>query len=158
MTDSLAGSQPQNNDGMQPAEDDAFDAARIVAQIAEDFRGRDTVVLDMRPITPIVDFFVITTAGSQRQMRAMAEEADRVLKKRGHRRLGAEGSEGDGVWLLHDYGDVVLHVFSQDGRDLYDLESLWSDAPRVAGLISGASPAGVASAQPDPIESDPSDE
>jgi ribosome-associated protein len=105
--------------------------ARMVVQIADDFRGKDILLLDMRPITPIVDYFVIVTANSQRQMKALGEEVARVMKKRGYRRLGEEGTEGDGVWVLQDFGDVVLHVFSPEGRELYDLEGLWADAPRV---------------------------
>lgn len=111
--------------------DDGLENALLVAQVAVDFRGRDTIVLDMRPITPIVDFFVITTATNSRQMRAMADEVERVAKQHGLRRLGTEGGEGDSIWTLHDFGEVVLHAFSAEGRKLYDLESLWADAPRV---------------------------
>ncbi|MFT5323705.1 MAG: ribosome-associated protein [Planctomycetaceae bacterium] len=111
--------------------DENFETARLVARIADDFRGKDILLLDMRPITPIVDFFVIVTASSQRQMKALGEEVARVMKKRGQQRLGEEGSDGDGVWVLQDFGDVVLHVFSPEGRELYDLEGLWADAPRL---------------------------
>ncbi|MBI1310549.1 ribosome silencing factor [bacterium] len=105
--------------------------AKLLAQIASDYRGQDTLLLDMRKITPIVDYFVITTATSNRQMNAMAEEADRVMKKRGLRKLGGEGDDAASVWLLRDYGDAVLHVFTPEGRELYDLEGLWADARRV---------------------------
>ena len=119
--------------------DETLEIARLVARISDDFRGKDILVLDMRPITPIVDFFVIATANSQRQMKALGEEVARVMKKRGQQRLGEEGTEGDGVWVLQDFGDVVLHVFSQEGRELYDLEGLWADAPRVDVGLSGKS-------------------
>ena len=111
--------------------DENFETVRLVARIADDFRGKDILLLDMRPITPIVDFFVIVTASSQRQMKALGEEVARVMKKRGQQRLGEEGADGDGVWVLQDFGDVVLHVFSPEGRELYDLEGLWADAPRL---------------------------
>ena len=104
--------------------------ALIVARVADDFRGADIILLDMRKITPIVDFFVIATASSKRQMKAMAEETDIVMKKRGSTRRGAEG-EGESVWILRDYGHVVLHVFTPEGRQLYALENLWADAPQV---------------------------
>lgn len=123
--------------GLQMAEpgtdqsDDVLENARLLAQIASDYRGQDTLLLDMRAITPIVDYFVITTATSNRQMNAMAEEADRVMKKRGLRKLGGEGDDAASVWLLRDYGDAVLHVFTPEGRELYDLEGLWADARRV---------------------------
>ena len=109
---------------------DSFQDALLVARIADDFRGGDVVLLDMRNITPIVDFFVIATVTSKRQMKAMAEESDLVMKKRNSPRLGAEG-EGETVWMLRDYGDVVLHIFTSDGRELYSLEELWADAPQL---------------------------
>ena len=102
----------------------------MCVRVADEYRGRDTVVIELTEITPIVDYFVITTGTSRRQMRALAEEVDRVLKIEGSRRLGVEGYEGDS-WILQDYGDVVLHVFSSEARPLYDLERLWADAPRI---------------------------
>jgi ribosome-associated protein len=104
--------------------------ALMVARIADDFRGADILLLDMRKITPIVDFFVIATATSKRQMKSLAEEVDVVMKKRGSARRGAEG-EGESVWMLRDYGHVVLHVFTPEGRELYALENLWADAPKL---------------------------
>jgi ribosome-associated protein len=98
--------------------------------VAADYRGQDTQVLDLRGITPIVDFFVITTGSSNRQMLSLAEEVSRVMKEHGSRALGREGGHGS-RWILHDYGDIVLHVFDSEARALYDLEHLWADAPRV---------------------------
>ncbi len=108
----------------------SLETACLCAQVAEEHRGRDTVVLDLRKITPVFDYFVITTGTSRRQMLSMAEEADRVMKERHTRCLGVEGREGS-QWLLHDYGDVVLHIFAPETRAYYDLEHLWADAPRV---------------------------
>lgn len=105
--------------------------ASLAAQACEDLKGKATVVLDLTPVTPIADFFVVTTAASGRQMRAIAEEVEQLMKKRGSRpRVGVEGRNSD-TWILQDYGDIVLHVFSSDGRALYDLEHLWADAPHV---------------------------
>lgn len=109
---------------------ESIENALIVARIADDFRGSNILLLDMRKITAIVDYFIIATVNSKRQMKAMAEETDIVMKKRGSPRLGAEG-EGETVWMLRDYGDVVLHIFTHDGRELYTLEQLWADAPRL---------------------------
>jgi ribosome-associated protein len=100
------------------------------ARIAEDFKGQDVLVLDLREVTPIVDYFVLVTGSSPRQMHALAEEVSRIMKHQGSRALSKEGEQG-GTWILHDYGDVVLHVFNADSRQLYDLEHLWADAPRV---------------------------
>ena len=98
--------------------------------MADDYRGRDTLVLDLTNITPFVDYFVLTTGTSRRQMHAVAEEVDRVLQTEGSGRLGIEGYDTS-TWILQDYGDIVLHVFTPEARSKYDLEHLWADAPRV---------------------------
>ena len=106
-------------------------AACLCARAAEDTRGKDTLVLDLTEVTPIADYFVITTGASGRQMNAVAEEVDRVMRAAtGARPRGREGQK-DSSWILHDFGDVVLHVFSPEARKLYRLEHLWADAPRV---------------------------
>ncbi len=105
--------------------------ASLAAKTAEELKGKSTVVLDMTLVTPIVDFFVMTTATSGRQMRAIAEEVEMLMKSHGSRpRVGVEGRDSE-TWILQDYGDIVLHVFSPEGRELYDLEHLWADAPQL---------------------------
>ncbi len=120
--------------------------ASLAAKAAEELKGKATVVLDLTAVTPIMDFFVITTATSGRQMRAIAEETQMLMKSHGSRpRVGVEGRESE-TWILQDYGDIVLHVLSPEGRDLYDLEHLWADAPQVdwkaeaASTLTGTSP------------------
>lgn len=108
----------------------SLDQACLCAQVADDYRGQDTLVLDLTGVTPIMDYFVVSTATSSRQMRALAEEVNRVMKEHGSRHRGVEGADGR-TWILQDYGDVVLHIFSPEARKLYDLEHLWADAPRV---------------------------
>ena len=98
-----------------------------IAGLCARFRGRDTAVLDLSKVTPVFDYFVVTTGTSRRQMVALAEEADVTMKRAGAPKLGGEGDEG-GLWILRDYGDVVLHVLTEEARDLYDLEGLWGDA------------------------------
>ncbi len=104
--------------------------ACLAAKIAEDYRGQNTLVLDMTAVTPIVDFFVLSTATSKRQMDAIAVEVNRVLKSEGSARVGIEGRESEN-WVLQDYGDIVLHVFTPETRVLYDLEHLWADAEHI---------------------------
>jgi ribosome-associated protein len=101
----------------------------VIANVCDSFRGKDTVVLDVSQQTPLFDFFVICTGSSRRQLRAIAETADDEMVKRRTERLGREGD--DAPWICHDYGDIVLHVFTPEGRSLYDLEGLWGDAQRV---------------------------
>lgn len=107
-----------------------LEIACLAARVLEDTRGQDTIVLDLTKVTPIVDYFIISTGSSPRQMKAMAEEVHQVLKKSGSRRIGSEGEEAS-PWVLQDYGDLVIHIFTTDARKLYDLEHLWADAPRV---------------------------
>ena len=80
--------------------------------------------------TPLVDFFVIVTAASRRQSNAIASEIDQEMKKLGEAKLGLEGSE-EGRWILIDYGDFVVHIFSPEDRAYYALEEIWGDAPQL---------------------------
>lgn len=105
--------------------------ASLAAKVAEELKGKETIVLDLTAVTPIMDFFVVTTATSGRQMRAIAEEVELLMKANGnHTRAGVEGRQSE-TWILQDFGDIVLHVLSTEGRTLYDLEHLWADAPQV---------------------------
>ncbi|AMV39710.1 ribosome silencing factor [Planctomyces sp. SH-PL62] len=108
----------------------ALEHARLAARIAEDNRAKDIQLLDLRQVTPLLDYFVIATATSRRQANAIAIEIDAEMKKLGELKLGMEGSE-EGVWILIDYGDFVVHVFSGDGRSYYALEEIWGDAPQI---------------------------
>ena len=105
--------------------------ALTAAQIAADNRGQDVVVLDLRELTPIFDYFVIATGTSKRQLHAISEEVDRVFETElKRRRMGIEGYN-EGRWLLLDYGSVVIHIFDAEARDYYSLEQLWGDAKKV---------------------------
>lgn len=108
----------------------ALEHARICARIADDNRAKDIMVLDLRQATPLVDFFVIATASSRRQGNAIATEIDQEMKRLKDFKLGLEGSE-EGRWVLIDYGDFVVHVFSGEARSYYALEDIWGDAPRL---------------------------
>ncbi len=101
-----------------------------IAQLCEEYRGKDTVVLDLTGITAIMDFFVITTGTSTRQMHALTDEVRVQMKARGHKPPATEGYE-QSSWILQDWGDIVLHSFLPEARELYDLEGLWADAKRV---------------------------
>jgi ribosome-associated protein len=110
----------------------ALQRALLAAQTAEDNRGADIVVLDMRELTSIFDYFVLATGASRRQLHAMSEEIDHALEDgMGDRRLGIEGYE-ESRWILLDYGDVVVHLFEAEMRQFYALEDLWGRAKRVS--------------------------
>ena len=108
----------------------ALTRACLAARIAADNKGRDILVLDLRPCTPMFDYFVIATGTSRRQIHTLAEEIDAVLKGQGETRMGIEGYESS-KWVVQDYGDMLVHVFDPDTRAYYSLEELWADAPRV---------------------------
>lgn len=105
--------------------------ALAAARTAEENRGQDIVVLDMRPLTPIFDYFVLVTGSSRRQLHAISEEIDHRLEDElGDRRMGIEGYN-ESRWILLDYGSVVMHLFDAETREFYALEDLWSGAQRV---------------------------
>lgn len=108
----------------------ALERAFRCASVAADNKARDILVLDMRGITPLYDFFVIATAASRRQIHTIAEEIDSTLAAEGEKRLGIEGYEAS-KWVVQDYGDVVVHLFDPETRAFYALEDLWLDAARL---------------------------
>ena len=100
------------------------------ARIAEDNKARDIVILDLRGITPIFDFFVLMSGASRRQIHTLAEEIDAYLRSQDEKRLSIQGYQAS-RWVVQDYGDIVVHVFDQESRAYYALEDLWADAKRV---------------------------
>ena len=98
---------------------------------AEDKQAKDLVILDLRGITSFTDYFVICTGNNQRQVQTIADEIDRQLRLQGDRAISVEGYT-QGEWVLADYGDFLVHVFSQQAREFYDLERLWRNAKTVA--------------------------
>lgn len=106
--------------------------ARTAAQAASAKGGEETVIIEVGEVLAITDAFVITSGRNSRQVKTIAEEVEARLKADGGiRPLRVEGL-GDTQWILMDYGDLVVHVFLDETRDYYDLERLWSDAPRLA--------------------------
>ena len=108
----------------------ARERARAWAEIARDLKAEDVVALDVAELTSFADAFVIASAGSDRQARAVSDAIVESAKLRGDSVLGIEGYE-EGRWILIDGGDVVVHVFVRDAREHYDLDRLWADAPRI---------------------------
>jgi ribosome-associated protein len=106
-------------------------AAATAAEAADAKLGTDTVVLAMTELFGVVDAFVITSGRNQRQVRTLVEEIEEQVKADGGPSpLRIEGLH-DGTWVLMDYGDFIVHVFLDETREFYDLEHLWSGAPRV---------------------------
>ena len=109
----------------------ALERALVAARTAEDNRARDIVILYLRELTPLFDYFVIVSGTSRRQLHAVSEEIDHALEDgMGDRRMGIEGYR-ESRWILLDYGDVVIHIFEPETREYYGLEDLWGQAKRV---------------------------
>ncbi len=105
--------------------------AVAAAEAADDKLGQDTVVLAMGELFGAVDAFVVTAGRNVRQVRTLVEEVERRVKEtEGRSPTSVEGLR-DGTWVLMDYGDFIVHVFLEETRSYYDLEHLWSAAPRV---------------------------
>lgn len=104
--------------------------AIFAAHTADDKKGEEIIVYDLRGLTDLTDYFVIVTANSKAQIRAIVESIAKDLKLRGLTKYGQEGNE-NGQWILLDYSDCVIHIFSPQLREYYGIESLWGDAPRV---------------------------
>jgi ribosome-associated protein len=133
----------------------ALEHARLAARIADDNRAKEILLLDLRQATPLLDFFVIATASSRRQSHAIASEIDAEMKKIDERKLGLEGSE-EGRWILIDYGDFVVHLFSPEDRAYYALEEIWGDAPRLEWRAEDSVPRPAKpTAEPAPVDDEP---
>lgn len=106
-------------------------AARRAAQVLLDNKANDVVMLDLRPVSDMADFFIVASGTSDTHVRASAGHVVETLKKEGIRVHSVEGLE-QGRWVLLDYVDFVVHVFHPTLRSFYQLERLWGDAPAVA--------------------------
>ena len=116
-----------NGDGLQ--------LAKEVARITHDNKSEDVTVLDLRGISQVMDFVVICTGTSDRQIRAVADRVLEHARKMGEKPLGLCGYESAN-WIVVDFVDVVLHIFTGSFRVFYDLELLWGDAPRIDWALS----------------------
>ena len=118
--------------------DEVRNWARMAARAAASKGGDDTLVIEVGKVLAITDAFVITSGRNHRQVAAIAEEVEAQLKaSAGIRPIRTEGL-AQSEWVLLDYGDFVVHAFLDETRSYYDLERLWSDAPRVEWEDSAA--------------------
>jgi len=106
-----------------------LEQARRIAAIAQDKLGRDVVILDMQPVCAYTDYFVVCTGGNARQTKAIWDEVHGRLKKENGLLPRSSDGEREATWIVADYVDVVLHVFTPEAREFYRLEELWDDVP-----------------------------
>lgn len=119
---------------VQIGEDVSRELAIRIADLIADSPASNTIVLDIRELSTISDFFVICSGENERQLRAIVRDIRDGLDKVGiSPRRSDEGSTASG-WLLLDYGDVIVHVLDVDQRSFYRLEELWADAPTVLAI------------------------
>jgi ribosome-associated protein len=106
-----------------------IEQARRIAALAQDKLARDVVILDMRPVCSYTDFFVVCTGGNPRQTKSIWDEIHVQLKQESD--LTPRSTEGttEATWIVGDYIDVVVHVFTPEAREFYRLEDLWDDVP-----------------------------
>lgn len=104
--------------------------ATVCAEACDDKKAADIVVLDVRKLTYISDYFVICSTTNDRQARAITEGCRAEMKALEVKEMGVEGLN-DARWIVQDFGDIVVHIFHESQREFYDLEGLWADAPRV---------------------------
>lgn len=100
------------------------------ARAAADKKASDVIVLAVGELIVITDYFVIASGTTERQVRTIADSVERALASKGVKPLRREGLE-HGRWALLDFVDIVVHVFTDEERDYYELERLWKDAPRL---------------------------
>jgi len=101
-----------------------------IGKLLSDDKCEDIIVLDLRAISSVCDYFVIATGTSERQMRAVIEHIEELGRQRSEKPFSRAGLEGSS-WMIIDYVDVVVHLFDAHHRSYYELETLWGDAPRV---------------------------
>ena len=109
------------------------ETALLLADIISDTPARDTVVLDIHELSPFADYFVITAGANERQLRAINRTILERMSEAGVRPQRSEGTGAAG-WIVLDFGDVLVHVFSEEQRDFYRLEDLWAEAPTLLAI------------------------
>lgn len=109
---------------------DAKGLSLLIGEILQSKYAEDIALLKVDTLTSIADFFILCTAESSPQLKAMANEVEDRLSEQGIEPLSIEGREA-GTWVLIDYGDVVLHIFKAEAREFFKLDDLWADAPRM---------------------------
>lgn len=105
---------------------DAREIAKLAYQALEEKKAKDIKIIDIRDISVIADYFVIADGGNQNQLQAMRDSVDETLLKAKVEAKQVEGNQKS-TWILMDYGDIIVHIFSKEDRLFYDLERIWRD-------------------------------
>jgi len=116
--------------GERPLESKIKKRAVKIAELAAAKKARDTVVIELKDLSTIADYFVICSGDNPAQIRAIVESIEGYFSKKKIFPIGREGTDF-ARWVLIDYGDIVVHVFDKETREYYNLEKFWMDAPKV---------------------------
>ena len=108
----------------------SYESAMLLANTLDGKKGEEIKVLKTEGLTTLADYFVICTATSTTQIKAMSDACEEAMEKNGERGHHIEGHRG-GTWLLMDFSAVVVHIFMDEARKFYDLERLWGDAEEI---------------------------
>ncbi len=108
----------------------ALEKATFIAKLLDEKKGDDVKVLEITDKTSIGDYFVIATGTSNTHVRALSDEVDEMLSRKGIEPSRREGYQTQ-TWILLDYNDVIVHVFDKEAREFYSLDRLWADAPEI---------------------------
>lgn len=104
---------------------------KIAVKALEDKKAEDVKVIDIREISPIADFFIIADGMNQNQIQAMRDAVDEALYKADLKVRQVEGNQSS-TWILMDYNDIIIHIFSKEDRLFYDLERIWKDGKEIS--------------------------
>lgn len=104
--------------------------AKIAYDALADKKGENIKIIDISEVSPIADYFIIADGANQNQLQAMCDAVDEELYKAGCELKQTEGNRNS-TWILMDYGDIIVHVFSKEDRLFYDLERIWKDGVEV---------------------------
>ena len=106
-----------------------FDTATLCGKLADDKKAQDVAIIELADLTDIADYFVVVSATNERQVRSIADNVETGMKSQGFQPFSREGYD-EGRWVILDYQSVVIHIFLENLRELYDLESLWLEAKK----------------------------
>jgi ribosome-associated protein len=108
---------------------EAFEKVKICGMLAEEKKAKDIVIMKLDDLTDITDYFLVASGTGERHVKTIADNVEAGMKERGVKPYSVEGHH-DGRWVIIDYQNVIVHIFLEQLRDLYDLESLWIEAKK----------------------------
>ena len=103
---------------------------KVAYDAIDDKLGQDISIINIGQVSSLCDYFIIATASSSRQVKAIADSVQDAFTEQGIEPRAKEGCDTQ-TWILLDYGDIIVHVFDEENREFYNLEKLWKDAPYV---------------------------